>query len=139
MNILLVEDNSPDAYLLVELLVEQEGVPEVSCVADGYEALDYVYQREKYKDAPRPDLILLDLGLPRISGYAVLYELKKQPQFATIPVVILTASRNPLDRAQCAALGADHFISKPHNLKEYQELAHQLATMNFPPATTNIL
>jgi len=138
MKILLVEDDSPDACVLVELLVEQEGVEDIFCVVDGYEALDYVYQREKYKNAWRPDLILLDLGLPRISGYAVLYELKKQPNFATIPVVILTASRNPLDREQCAKLGADCFLSKPHNFKEYEELAHKLATMNFPLPSAKI-
>ena len=132
MKILLVEDNSPDASLLVELLKE-EGVTEVFCAADGYEALDYVYQREPHKNAWRPDVILLDLGLPRISGYAVLFELKKQPQYTNIPVIILTASRKPFDREQCEALGVDSFLYKPHNLKEYEELAHQLATMRFPP------
>ena len=132
MNLLLVEDNSSDANLLTELLTEQESAPAICCVADGYEALDYVYQRGKHEHARRPDLILLDLGLPRISGYEVLKELKEQPQFAAIPVVILTASRNPLDRTRCAAFGADSFLSKPHNLKEYEELAHQLITMEFP-------
>lgn len=132
MNLLLVEDNSADAHMLMEFLAEQGGGSTVHRVADGYEALDYVYRRGKYEHAERPDLILLDLGLPRISGYQVLKELKTQRPFASIMIVILTASRNPLDRKQCAALGADSFLSKPHNIQEYEVLAHQLATLGFP-------
>ena len=75
MKILLVEDSSPDAHLLQELLAEQEGVLEIFCVPDGYEALDYVYQRERsIRMHGGRILILLDfLGLPRITGYPVLW------------------------------------------------------------------
>lgn len=131
MNILLVEDNHADAQLLHELLAERDGAPKLHWVLDGYEALDYVMRRGGHANASKPDMILLDLGLPRISGYEVLKEIKEKPEYSGIPVVILTTSRNPLDREQCAALGADSFLSKPHNLRGYEELADKLISQSF--------
>jgi CheY-like chemotaxis protein len=101
-------------------------------VTDGHEALDYVYRRNEHTEASTPDVILLDLGLPRISGYDVLKNLKTDPAHATIPVVVLTTSRNPFDRSQCQALGADIFLSKPRSLKGYEALVVQLMSMELP-------
>lgn len=126
MDILLVEDSSSDAYLLKELFTRKADAPEIHWVVDGYHALDYVYQRREYSHAKRPDVIVLDLNLPRISGYEVLKELKSTPPFADIPIIILTTSRSPLDHTQCAALGADMCLSKPHAIKEYEELVQRL-------------
>lgn len=128
MQILLVEDNQADAALLREFFEEREESPTVHWVMDGSDALDFVFRQGKYQDAERPDVILLDLGLPRISGYDALKELKQRPDYAGIPVIVLTTSRSPLDRRQCSALGADAYFSKPHDLRGYEELVQQLMT-----------
>lgn len=132
MQILLVEDNPADMCLLKDLFEETGSDCALQWVTDGYEALDYVYHRNGYDNAKRPDVILLDLGLPRIDGYDVLKELKKTTDYATIPIIILTTSRNPLDRSQCERLGADGFLSKPYNLKGYEQLVQQLVNMEIP-------
>jgi CheY-like chemotaxis protein len=132
MNILLVEDNPADMRMLKDLLEEKPSSPVLNWVTDGYEALDYVCQRNEYREVTRPDVILLDLGLPRISGYDVLKKLKEEPTYAGIPIIILTTSRNPFDRSQCEALGADVFVSKPHSLKGYEALVQQLISQEFP-------
>ena len=118
--------SAADAALLTEFLTERQDAPEIFWVSDGKSALDYVFRKGKYEQANRPDVILLDLGLPRISGYSALKELKHTPSFADIPIIILTTSRNPLDRSQCSALGADAFFSKPTNLQGYDALVKQL-------------
>jgi len=122
MDILLVEDSSSDAYLIRELVARRENAAEIHWVVDGYYALDYIFQRKQYQSVNRPDIILLDLNLPRISGYEVLKELKDNDDFSTIPVIILTTSRDPLDHTQCKALGADMCLSKPHALKEFDDM-----------------
>ncbi|MDE3059927.1 MAG: response regulator [Pseudomonadota bacterium] len=126
MDILLVEDNKSDAFLLKELFAKKSNAPEIHWVVDGYDALDYVFRRKQYQDAPRPDVILLDLKLPRISGYEVLKQIKSVPGYADIPVVILTTSLNPLDHTQCKALGADICLSKPYGLKDYESMVQRL-------------
>lgn len=131
MNILLVEDNEADAYLLMEFF-EKYNVDGIRWVTDGRAALDFVAQKGEYSGSPRPDVILMDLGLPRISGYDALKKLKDDPSYANIPVVVLTTSCNPLDQRQCMDLGANAFFSKPHNLKGYEELTHKLATAELP-------
>lgn len=132
MDVLLVEDNEADAYLLRELVAEKPDAPAIHWVSNGYEAMAYMRNDAPYQRSLPPDLILLDLGLPRISGYEVLKELKGQPHFSAIPVIILTTSRNPMDRSQCLEFGADAFISKPYNLKEYEALAEQLISEELP-------
>ena len=126
MDILLVEDNSSDAYLLKELFARNQNPPMIHWVVDGYHALDYVFKRREYEEASRPDIIVLDLNLPRINGYEVLKELKTNSPFADIPIIILTTSRNPLDHTQFKALGADICLSKPHGIKDYEELVQRL-------------
>lgn len=126
MDILLVEDNSADAYLLTEIFSRQSQASSIHWVSDGYDALDYIMQKEKYQYAMRPDMILLDLNMPRISGYEVLREMKGNASLHDIPVIILTTSRDPLDHTQCKALGADICLSKPHGLKEYEEMVQRV-------------
>jgi len=131
MHILLVEDNQADATLLMELFAEKSDSL-VQWVKDGYDALDYVFQRGQYAHAIRPDIVLLDLGLPRVNGYEVLKELKHHALFSAIPVIILTTSRNPLHRSQCEAVGANSFLCKPQDLKGYRELVRQIINSEFP-------
>lgn len=129
MNILLVEDNSADACLLTELFARKGPEAAIHWVTNGYDALDYVFRRKQYGMATPPDLILLDLNMPRINGYEVLRELKENPQAASIPVIILTTSPDPLDYSQCKALGADTCLCKPHGLRDYEALVQQLLGM----------
>lgn len=138
MNILLVEDNRADADLLTEFLSEKDSSYNIHWVNNGDEALDYVLQRTNYANAVKPDIILLDIGLPKISGYDVLKEIKKHPLFIDIPIVVLTTSRNIQDNATCLSLGADTFISKPYNLDGYDRLIQQLIDVVFPCVTGNV-
>jgi CheY-like chemotaxis protein len=126
MDILLVEDSSSDAYLLQEVFATQTKEAEIHWVHDGYEALEYLLQNNKYAQANRPDLILLDLNMPRISGFEVLKRVKDNSHLVTIPVIIITTSRDPLDHTQCKSLGADMCLTKPHALKDYEALVNQL-------------
>lgn len=126
MHILLVEDNPADAFLLTEIFAQKQSAPDLHWVVDGYDALNYVLNRSPYEHAQRPDMILLDLNIPRINGHDVLRQLKSQPDYEAIPIIILTTSLNPLDHSQCKVLGADMCLSKPHGLKEYEELVQRL-------------
>lgn len=126
MNILLVEDNSADAYLLTEVFSRKPNPPDIHWVTNGYIALDYVNKRREYEDTPSPDIIVLDLNMPRINGYEVLKELKENSALSRIPVIILTTSRDPLDHTQCKALGADMCLSKPSMLRDYEEMTQRL-------------
>lgn len=130
MNILLVEDNQADALLLTELLEDTEKAPVLHWVTDGHYALDYVYRRAPYQNAWQPDLILLDLGLPRLSGYEVLQELKKSA--CTVPVIVLSTSGNPEDTSRCLDLGARDYICKPRNLDGYTALVQRLMMLELP-------
>jgi CheY-like chemotaxis protein len=126
MEILLIDDSSSDAYLLKEVFAAKTEAASIHWVPDGYEALDYLLKIEKYHSVLRPDLILLDLNMPRISGFEVLKRVKETSEIATIPVVIITTSRDPLDHTQCKALGADMCMTKPHALKDYETLVEKV-------------
>ena len=76
----------------------------------------------------RPDLVLLDLGLPRMSGYEVLKAARARPELAALMTYLLTTSQNPSDRDECQLLGADAFLSKPHDLKEYDILVEKIVS-----------
>ncbi len=134
--LLLVEDSPADADLIKDLFAERDKSVEVTHVVDGYEALDYVFKRNQFKNsAIRPDIIMLDLGMPRISGYEVLRTIKKDASTAAIPVIIFTTSCNPLDRSQCHELGADVFLTKPFNLKGYEAMVERLSNQLLPLLT----
>lgn len=126
MHLLLVEDSPSDVRLLKELMEEQGYHPEIHWVMNGHEALEFILRKGVHAKAPRPDAVLLDLGLPRISGYDILRQVKDSPDHRDIPIFILTTSRNPLDQEQCKTLGADEYISKPRSLSEYEALVHKL-------------
>jgi two-component system, response regulator len=95
---------------------------EVNWVKDGAEALEFVQQRGRYADqarAPRPGLILLDIKLPKLDGHEVLQELKRDERLRTIPVVMLTTSRESQEVSACYAAGANGFVSKPVSFREF--------------------
>lgn len=120
--ILLVEDNVADVFFVREAL-KQEGIDKDFVIAEnGEKAIDFVEAAEADLQLPRPDIILLDLNLPRTSGVQVLRRVRQGPRCANIPVIIVTSSDAPTDRAEAASLGANKYFLKPHNLDEYMKL-----------------
>jgi two-component system, chemotaxis family, response regulator Rcp1 len=116
--ILLVEDNKADSRLIQEVLKNSSLPPQVINVRDGVEAMTYLHQDGEYKDALRPDLILLDLNLPKKDGREVLAEIKADPKLKRIPVVVLTTSRNEEDIFHSYDLHVNCYITKSRNLNE---------------------
>ena len=120
--ILLVEDNPGDVRLIEEALKGGKIANTVHPTTDGKEALDFLYQREEFSDSPRPDLILLDLDLPKVNGDEVLSEIKGSPELQDIPVVILTGSEAQADVVKSYELNANAYLVKPVQSEEFIEL-----------------
>ena len=119
IHILLVEDNPGDARLTMEAFREAKVRNDVRVVTDGVEALAFLRREDKYANAPRPDLILLDLNLPRKDGREVLEEIKSDENLRRIPVAILTTSRAERDILSSYDLHANFFVSKPVDFEEF--------------------
>lgn len=119
INILLVEDNPGDARLTMEALRDAKVRNELSVVADGVEAMAFLRRENGYGDAPRPDLILLDLNLPRKDGRQVLEEIKQDAGLQRIPVAVLTTSQAEKDILTSYNLHANCYITKPVDLDEF--------------------
>jgi CheY-like chemotaxis protein len=124
IRVLLVEDNEADADLALETLATSRLMLETDVATDGESALDYLRRRGAFRDAPRPDLILLDLNLPGLSGREVLSAIKEDRSLRTIPVVILTSSSAEADIVETYDLGANCYVTKPVDLKAFQEIVH---------------
>lgn len=119
INILLVEDNS-DHVILIKAVLKGNGVINgIYDVKDGQEALDFMYNRGKYEDAPKPGLILLDIKLPKLDGFAVLRQLKNDPKFKSIPIIMLSTSAEKEEIAKGYAEGANSYIAKPVKFDEF--------------------
>jgi len=119
IDVLLVEDNPGDVRLTQEALKEGRLEIELSVTPDGVEALEFLHQTGKYTDAPRPDLILLDLNLPRKSGREVLSEIKSDPELKNIPVLVMTTSTAEQDISRAYSLNANCYIAKPLELEDF--------------------
>jgi chemotaxis family two-component system response regulator Rcp1 len=119
INILLVEDNPGDVRLTLEGFRDAKVRNEVHVVPDGVEAMAYLHRETKYADAPRPDLILLDLNLPRKDGREVLEEIKRDGSLKRIPVAILTTSRADKDILASYDLHANCYVTKPVQFDEF--------------------
>ncbi len=118
--ILLVEDDPADARLARIALEDAKVMCNVHHVLDGVEALEFLRRAgPKWQDAPRPDLVLLDLNMPRLDGRGVLNAMKGDPQLRTIPVVVLTTSDVARDVAASYALGANSYVTKPMDVDEF--------------------
>jgi chemotaxis family two-component system response regulator Rcp1 len=116
--IFLVEDNKADVRLIQEALKTSSLPHQVVTVRDGVEAMAYLRQEREYANSPRPDLILLDLNLPRKDGREVLAEIKSDPQLKRIPIVILTTSKHQDDIFHSYDLHANCYITKSRNLNQ---------------------
>ncbi len=128
IEILLVEDSPGDVELTIEALAEAKVRNHLSVVTNGEAALNFLGRKGEYEGAPRPDLILLDLNLPRKDGREVLKELKTEPALATIPVVILTTSRDDADILRAYELHANCYITKPVRLQEFLDVVRAIDT-----------
>ncbi len=126
IEILLVEDNEADVRLTREGLKESKVHSRLSVVEDGVEAMAFIHREGKYADAPRPDLILLDLNLPKKNGIEVLAEIKEHPDFKRIPVVIMTISKDEEDIFKSYNLHANCYITKPVDLKQFMQIVKQI-------------
>ena len=122
IKILLIEDSEPDARLTLEVLKEAKVHNHVSTVEDGVEALAFLRHEPPYTDSPRPDLILLDLNLPRKDGRQVLQEIKADPELHRIPVVVLTTSYAEKDILAAYNLHANCYITKPVDFERFMEI-----------------
>ena len=122
IEILLVEDNPGDVRLTQEALKEGKVMNVLNTVENGEEALAYLHRQGAYAQTTRPDLILLDLNLPRKSGQEVLGEIKDDPDLRRIPVVILTVSEAEQDIVKSYNLHANCYITKPVNLEQFMEV-----------------
>ena len=122
IKILLVDDDPADTELTEELLAESKVKLELYTVQDGVYAMEFLRKQGEYANVPTPDLILLDLNMPRKDGRETLEEIKQDPALKHIPVVILTTSDSDIDVAKSYATGASCYIKKPVDLGEFQKV-----------------
>lgn len=139
IDILLVEDNPGDIRLTQEALKESKMRNRLNVVHDGVEALDFLRRKSPYENVPRPDIILLDLNLPRKDGRAVLEEIKADADLRRIPVVILTTSDDEHDILRSYDLHANCYITKPLDLHQFASIVRTIENFWFqivklPPA-----
>ena len=121
IEVLLVEDSRSDAKLIAKVFQQ---IPTANClriVSDGVAAIAYLLKQGQYRSYPRPNIILLDLHLPRKDGLTVLQEIKSDTRFSDIPVIMLTASDNQEDIIKCYQNEANSYLIKPRNLQEFEQ------------------
>jgi chemotaxis family two-component system response regulator Rcp1 len=138
IEILMVEDNPGDVRLTREALKDHKIWNELHVVEDGAAALDFLYRRPPYEQAPRPDLMLLDLNLPRKDGREVLAAVKSDDSLKTIPVVILTTSQAEEDVVRAYKLNANCYVTKPVDFTQFTRIVQAiehfwLSVVTLPP------
>ncbi len=126
IEILLVEDNPGDARLAAEALKENKVRNNLYHVKDGVEAMRFLRRQAEYADAPQPDLVLLDLNLPRKDGHEVLKEMKGDAEMRKIPVVVLTTSAAERDLIKSYNLHANAYVVKPMSLDQFVEVVQAI-------------
>ena len=136
--ILLVEDNPGDVRLTEEAFDEAQIANTLHVATDGVEALDFLHQRGEYADAPRPDIILLDLNLPRKNGDEVLSEIQDDPDLSCIPVIVLTSSEAEEDVERSYELHANAYLTKPVDPERFIDIVQSfqefwLSVVRLPP------
>jgi len=126
LDILLIEDNPDHVELILKTLEENNVLNEVYVVTSGEDALDFLYQRGKYADAPRPGVILLDIKLPRVDGIEVLRQIKADAKLKPIPVVMLTTSAGEREIVESYNYGANSYIVKPVDFQQFAKVIKEL-------------
>ena len=142
IEILLIEDSPSDTELTVEALREAKMRNHLSIVEDGVQAIEFLRRKGKFAQSPRPDLILLDLNLPRKDGREVLAEIKADDDLKTIPTVVLTTSRAEQDVLQSYKLNANCYITKPVDFEQFLEVIRSIESfwlyvVTLPPGTAS--
>ena len=125
IDILLVEDDECDVELTLRAFGKIDFKNNIYVVRNGQEALDFVYHQGEYQDKekyPRPDLMLLDINMPKMTGLEVLKELKAKSEYKSIPMIMLTSSKNDADVTQCYDHGANSYIPKPIDYKDFVQI-----------------
>lgn len=141
LTVLLIEDNPRDIRLTQRAFKQTEMTHDLRVVRDGDEALAYLHREGAYGDprsAPRPDVILLDLNLPRMGGHELLRRVKQDPRFKHVPIIVLTTSGRPDDVLQAYDAGANAYLLKPVEFTRFTEVLEQLGkfwleTVQLPP------
>ena len=138
IDLLYVEDDPGDVALTQEVLQEAKIRVNLHIVNDGYTALKFLRKEDEYKEAARPDLVLLDLNLPGMNGRELLFEIKKDERLKSIPVVILTTSDADEDIIKTYTLGASCYVTKPVGLQEFSKMVERIENfwftiVKFPP------
>jgi CheY-like chemotaxis protein len=135
---LLVEDDEAQAELVMLSMEDNCVTNTIDHVGDGVEAMAYLRREGSYAQATRPDIVLLDLNLPKMNGHEVLAQIKSDPSLCEIPVVILTTSASEADRAKAYAHNANSFVTKPVDFAKFQQMCRDLSlywtVWNQPPA-----
>ena len=131
MRLLMAEDDLEDQMLVRKAFAQAHLVNEMTIVSDGEELLDYLYRRPPYEEAHRPDLLLLDLNMPRKDGREALSEIKADPLLRAIPVVVLTTSSADEDIVRSYDLGVNSYIQKPVTFPKLVELVTELGNYWF--------
>ena len=126
VEILLVEDSPSDAALTIEALEAGKVANKLTLVEDGVEAMEFLKRSGKYAKASRPDLIMLDLNLPRKDGREVLAEIKNDPDLMIIPIIVLTTSRSDKDILQSYQLNANCYITKPVDFTQFIDVVKSI-------------
>ena len=121
VEILLVEDNEDDIVIIQEELADMKLATILNTVRDGEEALAYLQRKGKYKVVRMPDLVLLDINMPKMNGCEVLERIRKEPRLQSLPVIMLTMSQREEDVVRAYAKGACSFIHKPVGLAQFRE------------------
>lgn len=141
IEILLVEDNPGDVRLTKKGLQQGKVLNNLNVVPNGIEAMSFLRQEGEYADAPRPDLVLLDLDMPKMDGREVLQEIKTDPDLKRIPVVVLTSSDAEEDIAKSYDLHANAYLTKPVDFDGLLEVINRiegfwLTVVKYPPSDT---
>jgi chemotaxis family two-component system response regulator Rcp1 len=126
VEVLLVEDNPSDVVLIREALKDGRILVKLHVAMDGEEALQFLHCEGKYADAPRPDLILLDLNLPKKNGREVLADVKADPELRRVPVIVMTTSKAEQDIHRVYELNANCYITKPVELDEFLHVVRSI-------------
>jgi two-component system, chemotaxis family, response regulator Rcp1 len=124
--VLLVEDDPGDVLIAREAFAAGRLSTQLNVVSDGAQAIEYLRRTGEYADVPRPDLILLDLNLPKVSGHEVLAEVKADPELRRIPVVVLTTSKAVEDVARSYDLHASVYVTKPVDFDAFTQVVKQI-------------
>ena len=144
ISVLLIEDNSGDARLMREVLHAANSTVHLLVVSDGVEAMEFLKHEGVHVSAPRPDLILMDLNLPKMDGRELLACIKEDGSLRTIPIIVLTTSNAEADIVKCYQLGASCYLCKPGELNEFERLVESinrfwLTQAKLPPVRARVV